>query len=63
VQKAGHLKEEYQWIEKAIPVPLSDSGHEAFTRADGKKIARRREGQISLKIKVIPRTGLETSNG
>jgi len=34
VQKAGHLKEEYQWIEKAIPVPLSDSGHEAFTRAD-----------------------------
>ena len=23
VQKAGHLKEEYQWIEKAITVPLS----------------------------------------
>jgi hypothetical protein len=57
VQKAGHLKEEYQWIEKAIPVPLSDSGHEAGLT--GKKIARRREGQISLKMKVIPRTGLE----
>ena len=40
MQKAGHLKEEYQWIEKAIPVPLSDSGHEAFTRAELSKLGQ-----------------------